>query len=385
MNASGFIAGRLKFQGRMAMGTIALSFVIMIVSIAVSSGFRKEIRDGLSAISGDVLMEPPGQNWLGNGEGVSLTPSYLEKIRSLEGVETITPVVYHAGMIKSGETIQGVVFKGVPSYSNLEVSISSRLASILNLSPGDKLTSYFVGERLKVRKFTVKDIYDGIIDNDDKMVVYAGLSDMQRLEGFDSTRVSALEITLKDSWKGIARMQEAKEDIGMIALADMSDDDDTLISSSAADRFPVLFSWLDLIDFNVLFIIVLMILVAGFNMISGLLIMLFRNISTIGTLKTLGMTDRQISAVFLKAALALVLKGMAVGNALAFIFCYVQGRTHFITLNPDNYFISFVPVSLNVPAVLIADIVAVGIIMLLLLLPTLFIARVDPAQTVRTN
>ncbi len=357
----------------------------MIIAIAISSGFRKEIREGVSNVSGDVQMVPPGQNWLGNGEGISLEQSYVGKIRNYEAVDKVTPVVYHAGMIKSGETIQGVVFKGVPEYSGLEVAIPSRLASILDIGVGDKLTSYFVGERLKVRRFTVKEIYTGILEADDKMVVYAGLSDMQRLEGFDSTKVSGLEITLNPSWKSYGRMQEARDNIGYIALADMSDEDDTLIATSAADRYPQLFSWLDLIDFNVIFIIILMILVAGFNMISGLLIMLFRNISTIGTLKTLGMTDRQISAVFLKAAFVLVAKGMVAGNLIAFLFCFIQDRTHWLTLNPENYFISFVPVSLNVGAVLAADVLAVILIMLLLLIPTLFIAKVDPAQTVRTN
>ena len=157
------------------------------------------------------------------------------------------------------------------------------------------------------------------------------------------------------------------------------------MATAAQDRYPQLFAWLNLLDFNVLFILILMTVVAGFNMISGLLIVLFRNIPTIGTLKTLGMGDRTISAVFLRVASGVVLKGMAVGNILALLFCLIQGTTHLIRLNPENYFVSYVPVHVNLPLILGADLVSLLAIMALLTLPTLFISRVDPATTVRMN
>ena len=128
-----------------------------------------------------------------------------------------------------------------------------------------------------------------------------------------------------------------------------------------------------------------MIIVAGFNMISGLLIMLFENISTIGLLKAIGMTDRAISKVFLSSAAVLVAKGMVAGNLLAVLFCIVQGTTHLLKLDPENYFVSYVPVHLDFLPVLIADIVAFAAILLLLLIPTLFISKVDPAETVRVK
>ena len=126
-----------------------------------------------------------------------------------------------------------------------------------------------------------------------------------------------------------------------------------------------------------------MTVVAGFNMISGLLIMLLRNIPTIGTLKTLGMRDRSIGMVFLRTASTLVIKGMAVGNAIALLFCLIQGTTHLIPLNPANYFVSFVPVHVNLPLILAADLLSYLVIMGFLLIPTLYIARIDPAETVR--
>ena len=137
------------------------------------------------------------------------------------------------------------------------------------------------------------------------------------------------------------------------------------------------------IDFNVFFILMLMTVVAGFNMISGLLIMLFENISMIGILKALGMTDRAISKVFLSSSAVLAGKGMAIGNMLAFAFCLIQKTTHLIPLNPENYFVSYVPVNVDAGMVLLADAGAFVVIMLLLLIPCLFISKVDPAETVK--
>ena len=151
------------------------------------------------------------------------------------------------------------------------------------------------------------------------------------------------------------------------------------------DRYPQIFDWLSLLDFNVFVILILMTVVAGFNMVSGLLIMLFRNIPTIGTLKSLGMTDRMIAKVFLRVSSKVVLKGLLAGNALALAFCLIQGRTHLLRLNPENYFVSFVPVHVNVPAVIAADIAAFAVILLILLIPCLFISRIDPSKTVRAQ
>ena len=180
-------------------------------------------------------------------------------------------------------------------------------------------------------------------------------------------------------------MRDAADKIGMIALENGPETGERLIATSVMSRYPQIFDWLDLIDFNVVFILILMTIVAGFNMISGLLIMLFRNISTIGTLKSLGMTDRSIAKVFLKVASVIVLKGMLIGNAAALLLCGIQKWTHLLKLNPENYFVSFVPIHINIPMVFIADVLSFVVIMLLLLIPCLLISRVDPAQTVRAQ
>ena len=388
MDASLFISRRLRFKGGIAMISIAVSYLVMIIAVAVSSGFRDEIRTGLSSISGDIQLTPPNLNVLDTSRPVERNASYLPYLMEVEGIRSIEPVIYRAGIVKQDDNIHGVLFKGIESGVDtlpLSVSVPKRLAEISGLEPGDRMTAYFIGEKVRLRQFNVVSIYDALIEADDKLIVYASLADLQRMEGWSEGQVSAIEITMRDGYDGEQSIWDATQEIGAIVNAYSSESESPVVAVSSVSRYPQLFDWLDLIDFNVFFILLLMTVVAGFNMISGLLIMLFENISTIGLLKSLGMTDRAISKVFLSSSAVLVLKGMAIGNGLAFLFCIVQNMTHMLKLNPENYFVAYVPVELNPAAVLLADAASFAVIMILLLLPTLFISKVDPAQTVRVK
>lgn len=374
------------------MACIAVSFVVMIVAVSVSSGFRHEIRDGLSSVSGDVRITPPDRNVLDEGSPIEAHPAYLPYISALETVERVVPVVYRAGIVRADGNIHGVLFKGVPAEEfpvqcrdslTLGVSIPRRLASITGLGVGDRMPSYFVGENVKARQFNIVSVYDSMLETDDRLVVYADVSDMQRLNGWTDEEVSSLEVIIKEDSKDERDIRNAAEEIGTIINLRSSEDEASVIALSSVSEYPQLYGWLDMIDFNVFFILMLMTIVAGFNMISGLLIMLFENISTIGLLKSLGMTDKAIAKVFLSSSAVLTAKGMAIGNAIAILFCIIQSSTHLLKLDPSNYFVSFVPVHLDMGTVLAADMGAFAVIMLLLLIPCLFISKVDPAETVR--
>ena len=368
------------------MVSIAISFLVMILAVSISAGYRKEIREGISSFSGDIMLSPVGQSYLNSDQPVSVSPSYMDEMMAVEGVRSITPVIYRAGIVKSGTEINGVVFKGVrDAGESLSASIPTGLAKKLSLQEGDAMLTYFVGENVKARRFNVVSIYDNPLDIEEALIVYVPLEDMQRLNDWDDDQASALEVTLGSAYKSTMMMEDKAAELGNIAVLSAQDDEPNMMASSIVSQNPQRFDWLELIDFNVFFILLLMAIVAGFNMISGLLIMLFRNISTIGTLKALGMTDKGIGRVFLRVASNLVLKGMLIGNALALIFCFIQQKTHFFKLNPENYFVSFVPVAVDVPMILLADLAAYIIIMLLLLLPCLFISKVDPAQTMRAQ
>lgn len=376
------------------MASIAISFLVMIIAVAVSSGFRNEIRGGISSVSGDIQLQPLNMNLLDSASPVEKDASYIPHIRQMEGVSEVIPVIYRAGIVKNGTDIHGILVKGLPDgflpFENsdsvqLAVAIPSRLAEQAGIGEGDRMLTYFVGDKVRARQFNVVSVYDAMVETEAGLIVYASLADLQRLNGWNEGQVSAIEIMLDEDSREEDRISELTEEAGYLAYAYTAEDETTVVASSSVSRYPQIFDWLNLLDFNVLFILLLMTVVAGFNMISGLLIMLFENISTIGLLKTLGMTDRSIANVFLSSSAVLMIKGMAIGNALAIIFCVVQSSTHLLKLNPENYFVSFVPVHLDLGLILTADMVSFAVIMLLLLIPCLFISKVDPADTVRVR
>ena len=386
MVAGRFISRKLSFQGNLAAVAIAVSFFVIIVAVAVSAGFRSTVRGGLAAMDGDVRIMPYVSS---TGEDPVPMPARLpseEALLALPGVEAITPVVVRAGIVKAGDVVHGVVVKGVPrplgeEAAPLSVSIPHRLSEITGLGEGDNLVTYFVGEKVRVRKFRIARVHRDLVELDDNLLVYASLEDLQRLNGWTQDQVSCLDVTLSSRTDG----REAAGRIGHLLLSSGHPQEEALYVTSAQERHPQVFDWLGLLDFNVVVLLLLMSVVAGFNMVSGLLIMLLRNVSTVGTLKTLGMTDGAIGRLFLRIGARAVLRGMLVGNALALLFCLVQGTTHLIPLDPANYFVSWVPVQVNLLWIAGSDALAFVLILLLLLLPTLVIASIDPARTVKAD
>ena len=385
MQAGGFIARRLRVKEKMAVLAIAISFFVIILAVAISAGFRREIRGGVSAVTGDVLLTGPAADLTGGADPVR-TPARLQELAGVRGVERIEPVIYSAGILKIGDDIQGALFKGTSADTvSMGVRIPASLATRFSLQPGDDLTAWFVGEKTKVRKWHILSVYESAMATDAGQLLYVPVGDLRRLHEWEADESSLLEVTLSPRFRERSALAGVTNELGWRATAIAGADEDPLRAVAATDRFPQLFDWLDLIDFNVFAILLLMTVVAGFNMISGLLILLFRHVSTIGTLKTLGMGDRAVAGVFLRVGARTAAIGMAAGNALALLFCLIQGTTHWIKLNPENYFVSSVPVHVNLPGILIADAAAFAGILLLLLIPTFFISRVDPAQTVKAE
>ena len=372
MGVAGFIAGKLKIKSKIVVVSIAVSFVVMIVAVSVTSGFKTEIRNGISNLFGDVQITEDGFNYMNDNSSLSLEGDVVGKLAALQEVGEVTPAVYKAGIIKKGDIVQGVVFKGTSSGpDSLGVRVPQQLASKLALERGDKLTVYFTGEKVRVRNFKVVDIYTALLGGDDKLMIEASLRDLQAVCGWDSTMVSAIDIVLKDKEAGI-------EDISYTVMG-------TGVASSSENRFPQVFSWLELLDVNVLLILALMTAVAGFNMVSGLLISLFRNISTIGILKASGMRNRSIGAAFLIMSAKTVGRGLLIGNLLGVGLCLLEKWTHFVKLDPSNYFLSYVPVNIDLSSLIVTDAAAFAVIMLMLLLPALFISGVDPAKTIKVR
>lgn len=364
-----FISSGLKFREKLAQAAIAVSFFVIIVAVAVSAGFRNEVRGAIAANLGDIRVAPYQDV---SGEPVPLSLSIVDTLSAVDGIKEIRPVAKRGGIVKSGDVISGVVVKGVPSgYGSLEAGIPKKLSAITGLGVGDALTVYFPGEKLKVRKFTICRVFPDPFEMDRSPLVYVSLGDMQRLNQWTAGQAGELEINVlyPGAEAGIAS-----------ALGN-----EPLTVTSTRASYTTLFDWLRLLDSNVAIILILMAIVAGFNMVSGLLIMLLRNISAIGILKTMGMKDADISRVFLYSGARAALRGLLIGNAAALLFCLVQGAFHIIPLNPDNYFIGYVPVYVPVVKIILADIAAFALVLALLWLPSRLVSRIDPAVTVKAD
>lgn len=362
---------------------VALSFFIVIIAFCVAGGFRKEVYSGMRALYGDILLAPAGFDYPGGTEPVRVDSSLVSSILQLRGVRQMRPFVSRGGIVRKDGNIHGVIVKGVEDsgMEALHACIPGRLARLMGLSAGERMTVWFVGDDVKARNFTVDGMYEPLASTDENLTVLVPLADMQRLCGWGRDSVSAFEVMIADETPSRMQLSEMSAAVGMEALCA----DEPMFASSVPERWPQIFDWLDLVDSNVLVVLLLMMLVAGFNMVSAMLILMFRNISTIGMLKTMGMTDRGISAVFLRLASVLALKGMIAGDAAALLFLALQKHFHLIRLNPQNYYVSSVPVSLDPALPLLSNIAVYAAVMLFTLLPCLFISRVDPARTVRLD
>lgn len=359
----------------MAIIVIAISFFVIVLAESISQGFRNEINAGIATMTGDVVLSNEVQDLFQSDNPLDLDEDLKDRISSIGGVQSFVPSVMSTAVLKSEAGFQGVIIKASEALpDSLGLVFPTTLAAKMDLSQGDTLTSYFMSNGFNIRNFVVADSYESPLGSDLTPYVYADIRTLQGLNGWTDNQYSAIDVHLKKNYLETNIIKNKTEELAVLT---------GLAAQSSRQKYPQLFEWLDLIDFNVYAIILLMSIVAGFNMISGLLILLFRNISTIGTLKTLGMNNKSIASVFLKMSARLVGKAMLLGNGAALLFCLVQDWTHLIKLDPANYYVSWVPVNIDLVGVVMANLVTFAVIMLLLLLPIMFIAKIDPSLSVK--
>lgn len=408
MSASRFIASRLsvgkgplsRTSNTIAWVSVCLSMAVMIVAIAVVSGFKREIRDRATGFMGSVMLVQPGQSPINEQYPFSENLSYRMRLQSEPGVLSVSGVAWRSGLIKTEENIGGLYFKGVDSLYDFsffrnclaegalpdyrgrisnDILLSRTTADKLGFTVGDDVVVYFIGESVHVRKFRLCGLYDAQLEEIDAQMALADRRQIQRLNGWAPDEVSSLEIrTVPDL--AAERMADRVE---ALILQSGQEDDTALFVTHVKHLYGHLFDWLSLLDLNVLMILLLMVAVAGFNMISALLIILFEHISAIGLLKAVGMTSREVGKVFLLRSGLLVGKGLLWGNVVGIGICMIQLWTRWIRLDPVNYFVSFVPIRLVPGQLAILNLSAAVLIMAILSLSTRFIARISPDRTMR--
>jgi len=386
---------------RIATISVAVSVFTMILAIAIVRGFRTEIEKRAIGFTGEILMEAPGAGFVTEASPVSTALSYLPALKNHPEIYHIQEFVISYGIVRTEEALQAVSFKGVgltykwdffekhltegrlpvltDTISSSEVLVSQRLSSMLGIGLEDVVTMYFIGNNVRMRRFVVCGIYDAQLEDVDNHLVIGDIRHAQRLNGWREDQVSGMELFLKDKDRPDTRLEEIEDFI----IANSSDTDDGVVLRSIRRIYAHLYDWLDLMDINVVVLLTLMVLVAGFNMMSGLLILLFEKTSTIGLLKAVGMRDRHIRNSFLYNAAVVATRGMIAGTVLAGVFLVLQKTIQFIKLDPASYFVDSVPVDISWYHILAVDFAAVGILLLLLTLPLKSIIKISPDKAIR--
>jgi len=404
MNAATFISKRIFSLSkenlsstvmRIAVTSVALGIAIMLISIAVVIGFKNQIKDKVVGFVAPIHIQALNQN-----ESIEETPflfdSVLNARLSKPFITEMHKTANKAGIIKTDDEIQAVVLKGVDSDYNWnyigsylidgeipqyvenersnDVLISNIIASKMNLNVGDPVRIWFVDQDLKARgrKFNVIGVYETGLQECDERYVYCDLNQIRRLNGWNNGEIGHLEIWI-DNEKNI---DDYNEQIYYSIPTH-------LVSYTAMETYPQIFDWLELQDMNVIIIIVLMLLVAGITIISMLLIIILERTSTIGLLKAMGASNGLIRSIFLKRSCRILLIGMAIGNVIGIGLCLIQKYTNLITLSPESYYLSAVPIELNIWNILALNIGTLILWVLMLLLPTMLINNIRPSKSIR--
>jgi lipoprotein-releasing system permease protein len=386
---------------RVAIISMALGLTVMILSVAIVIGFKKEVRNKVIGFGSHIQVTNFDSNTSYETHPVVVNDTLLHIIRQIPNVGHIQPFATKPGIIKTEKDFLGVILKGIdenydwdffrqnltegdvltisPDSMTNRVVISKNIADKLNLKWGDSFVTYFVQEPLRARKYTIAGIYQTHFADYDKLFILADIKQIRRLSGWDNDQVSGLEILVKN--------YDQLDETTMQLYYELQGRTDRLENSfytrSIKQMNPMIFEWLNVLDMNVVVILILMLIVAGFSMISGLLIIILERVNMIGILKALGENDTSIRKIFLYISLFLIGKGLLWGNLIALAICFIQKYFGLIKLDPENYYVSEVPIDFNLLSIVLINIGTLVVTLLMLIAPSYLVAKISPAKTIR--
>lgn len=379
---------------RLAISGIALGFSAMIISVAIVKGFKQEIREKVIGFSAHVQISKFDANQSFESSPIEFNTANLSSIAKLEGVRHVQAFATKAGIVRKGSEIEGVVAKGVDSgydwsffrkslragaipvyaYSSRssDILISTVLARKLNLNVSDSLVTYFVQQPPRARKFKIVGIYETGLEEFDEKFVFCDLAQIRKLNDWNDSTIGGLEVQLSD----FDALDEAAPRIYATTGSDLD-------VRTIREMYPQIFDWLGLQDINAVVIIILMIIVAGINMIAALLVLILERVGTIGTLKAIGASDASVRNIFLRIAALLISRGLFWGNVVGIGICLLQHYFHWIRLDQDSYYIAYVPIRLLPLDLLWMNLGTLLVCTMMMLVPTLLVTRIRPVRALR--
>jgi lipoprotein-releasing system permease protein len=403
LNLPLFIAKRITFNSkrtfsklivRIAILGIMLGLAVMILAVAIVKGFKSEIREKVRGFSGDIQISKLDLNTSYENSPFVIKSDKLSKITSLPGIDYAQPFATKPGIINTNDEVEGVVLKGVDKTYNWtyfkntlvegkvidftdsiksrsQILISKYTADRLNLKVGDDFLMYFIEGALRKRKFVISGIYSLGVEEVDKTFVIGDIGLIRSLNKWGNSDVGGYELKITDF-----------DNLDQIANSVYDNIDINLRSYNVKEYYPTIFEWLSLLDVNTQVILILMMAVAVINMISALLIMILERTNMIGILKALGSTNWNVRKIFLYNAAYLIGFGLLLGNILGIGLGFFQSQTHFFALDQASYYISFVPVQLELKDILLLNAGTLLISIIVLLVPSLLVTRISPLKAI---
>jgi lipoprotein-releasing system permease protein len=410
MNLEFYIAKRIHFQEgkknvsrpavRIATIAIALGLAVMILSVAVVIGFKKEIRNKIIGFGGHIQVVNYDNNNTYEMNPIEIDSTFRKKIKSFQGVNLVQNFVTKPGIIKTKSEFQGIIIKGIDADFNWdffkanliegdilkitndtlknEIVISKYLSELLGLKIGDSFFTYFIQDQVRARKFKIKGIYATNFVEYDKLFIITDLRHVQNLNNWKENQISGFELVIND----FDKIDETGDNINDF-INKSSIYNNLYFTQTIKQLNPQIFGWLDLLDMNVWVILFLMLAVAGFNMISGLLILILERTNMIGILKSLGATNWSIRKIFLYHSFFLIGKGMIWGNLIGLLICAIQYFTGLIPLDPEAYYVTSVPINFNWIYILALNVGTLIASLLMMIGPSYLITKILPSKIIR--
>ena len=398
-------AGTRRVSALLRLTTIgvALSLSVMLLSVTIILGFHRQIHEFAFSQTGHISLNGYGSNWKTSTTPVYVSPELLSFLREEKGVSSVSPLIQQAGLLKTEGDFSGILLYGIdssfrsryfteqiksgtlPSFSESEYSrppivLPSHVARRMNYKVGDAVRIYFFGEKMRVRVFELQAIYEST--GLELSPALCPISSLQRLNHWDENTYSRLIIMLQDPDAAYPTLDHLISTLQ--ARPDLIGEENYGLNLGQ-ELQPELFNWLAFLDTNVYALLSLMVLVGGFAMITGLIIIVLDKSKQIGILKALGATNRQLRQTFLQIAARLILRGIFWGNAIALVLSLAQRHFKIIKLNPANYFTDSVPIHFDLPLWVAINVGTLIVILLMVLVPASLVSRIHPAESMRMD
>ena len=398
-------AGTRRVSALLRLTTIgvALSLSVMLLSVTIILGFHRQIHEFAFSQTGHISLNGYGSNWKTSTTPVYVSPELLSFLREEKGVSSVSPLIQQAGLLKTEGDFSGILLYGIdstfrsryfteqiksgtlPSFSESEYSrppivLPSHVARRMNYKVGDAVRIYFFGEKMRVRVFELQAIYEST--GLELSPALCPISSLQRLNHWDENTYSRLIIMLQDPDDAYPTLDHLISTLQ--ARPDLIGEENYGLNLGQ-ELQPELFNWLAFLDTNVYALLSLMVLVGGFAMITGLIIIVLDKSKQIGILKALGATNRQLRQTFLQIAARLILRGIFWGNAIALVLSLAQRHFKIIKLNPANYFTDSVPIHFDLPLWIAINVGTLIVILLMVLVPASLVSRIHPAESMRMD